>query len=88
MFFPDKVQGYKEARRVLKAGGHFIFNVWDKISNNEFAETIAKRWRRDFRTIRRVSSPAPRMVTMMLKESAENWPQQGLLLCRSTLSTT
>ncbi|MBG1231830.1 class I SAM-dependent methyltransferase [Aestuariivirga litoralis] len=28
MFFPDRVVGYKEARRVLKPGGHFIFNVW------------------------------------------------------------
>src|ERR1700704_2837664 len=31
MFFPDKVQGYREARRILKPGGRFIFNVWDKI---------------------------------------------------------
>src|ERR1700682_5314092 len=27
MFFPDKIQGYKEARRVLKPAGHFFFNV-------------------------------------------------------------
>jgi ubiquinone/menaquinone biosynthesis C-methylase UbiE len=40
MFFPDKVQGYKEARRVLRSGGHFIFNVWDNISDNEFADVI------------------------------------------------
>jgi len=40
MFFPDKVQGYREARRVLKTGGRFIFNVWDRISENEFAEVI------------------------------------------------
>jgi SAM-dependent methyltransferase len=40
MFFPDKVQGYREAHRVLKTGGRFIFNVWDRISENEFAEVI------------------------------------------------
>jgi ubiquinone/menaquinone biosynthesis C-methylase UbiE len=40
MFFPDKVKGYKEARRVLKPGGRLLFNVWDKISENDFADTI------------------------------------------------
>ena len=30
MFFPDKVLGYAQARRVLKPGGHFFFNVWDR----------------------------------------------------------
>jgi len=40
MFFPDKVSGYKEARRVLKPGGHFFFNVWDRISENEFADVV------------------------------------------------
>jgi ubiquinone/menaquinone biosynthesis C-methylase UbiE len=42
MFFPDRVQGYKEARRVLKPGGHFFFNVWDKISENDFADTVTE----------------------------------------------
>jgi ubiquinone/menaquinone biosynthesis C-methylase UbiE len=42
MFFPDKVQGYKEARRVLKPGGHFIFNVWDRISENDFADVVTE----------------------------------------------
>lgn len=42
MFFPDKVQGYKEARRVLKPGGRFLFNVWDKISENEFADVVTQ----------------------------------------------
>lgn len=40
MFFPDKVAGYSEARRVLRPGGHFLFNVWDRISDNEFADVV------------------------------------------------
>jgi ubiquinone/menaquinone biosynthesis C-methylase UbiE len=42
MFFPDKVQGYREARRVLKPGGRFFFNVWDRISTNEFADVVTE----------------------------------------------
>jgi ubiquinone/menaquinone biosynthesis C-methylase UbiE len=42
MFFPDKVKGYKEARRVLKPGGRFFFNVWDTISENDFADVITQ----------------------------------------------
>ena len=40
MFFPDKIQGYREARRVLRPGGHFVFNVWDRIAENAFAEVV------------------------------------------------
>jgi ubiquinone/menaquinone biosynthesis C-methylase UbiE len=42
MFFPDKVAAYKEARRVLRSGGRLIFNVWGKISDNEFADVITQ----------------------------------------------
>jgi ubiquinone/menaquinone biosynthesis C-methylase UbiE len=42
MFFPDRVQGYSEARRVLRPGGRFLFSVWDKISDNEFADTVTE----------------------------------------------
>jgi SAM-dependent methyltransferase len=40
MFFPDKAKAFAEARRVLRAGGVFIFNVWDRIEENEFADTV------------------------------------------------
>ena len=40
MFFPDKSKAFSEARRVLKAGGVFLFNVWDRIEENEFAHTV------------------------------------------------
>jgi len=40
MFFPDKVQALSEARRVLRPQGQFIFNVWDRIEENEFTDTV------------------------------------------------
>jgi len=40
MFFPDRTSGYREARRVLKPGGHFLFNVWDRIEENVFADEV------------------------------------------------
>jgi len=42
MFFPDKTQGYREARRVLTPGGRFVFNVWDRIADNEFADVVTE----------------------------------------------
>lgn len=42
MFFPDKVAGYREARRVLKPQGRFFFSVWGKISENEFADVVTE----------------------------------------------
>ncbi|AWI57683.1 class I SAM-dependent methyltransferase [Sinorhizobium fredii] len=48
MFFPDRVKAYREVRRVLKPGGRFLFNVWDRIEANELAhaavEALAARF--------------------------------------------
>src|SRR5438105_15926731 len=40
MFFPEKAKAFSEARRVLRPGGLFIFNVWDRITENEFADAV------------------------------------------------
>jgi SAM-dependent methyltransferase len=40
MFFPDKPRAFAEARRVLKPGGTFLFNVWDRVEDNDFAAAI------------------------------------------------
>ena len=40
MFFPVKATAFSEARRVLRPGGAFIFSVWDRIEENEFADTV------------------------------------------------
>jgi SAM-dependent methyltransferase len=42
MFFPDKVLGYTEARRVLRPGGLFAFTVWDQIETNAVANAVTE----------------------------------------------
>jgi SAM-dependent methyltransferase len=42
MFFPDKAAAFAEARRVLRPGGTFLFNIWDRIEDNEFAECVTQ----------------------------------------------
>lgn len=42
MFYPDKVRAFKEALRVLRPGGCFLFNVWDRIEENEFSDTVTR----------------------------------------------
>jgi SAM-dependent methyltransferase len=40
MFFPDRPHAHAEARRVLKPGGRYIFNVWDSLEHNTVAEIV------------------------------------------------
>lgn len=42
MFFPDRAAGFAEARRVLRPGGALIFNVWDRIEENGFADLVTR----------------------------------------------
>lgn len=38
MFFPDKVRGHSEARRVLSEGGHYLLAIWDRIERNPLTD--------------------------------------------------
>jgi len=40
MFFPNRPAAYREAKRVLKSGGRFLFSVWDRIEENVFADEV------------------------------------------------
>jgi len=40
MFPADKAGMFSETRRVLAPGGVFVFSVWDRIEENEFADTV------------------------------------------------
>ena len=42
MFFPDRLAAYREARRVLKRGGLFLFNVWDSLEKNPASAAAAR----------------------------------------------
>jgi ubiquinone/menaquinone biosynthesis C-methylase UbiE len=42
MFFPDRTKAYREAKRVLELGGLFVFNVWDRIEENVFANEVTE----------------------------------------------
>ncbi|MBZ9935363.1 class I SAM-dependent methyltransferase [Mesorhizobium sp. BR1-1-16] len=40
MFFSDKVTSYREVLRLLRQDGRYLFNVWDALPANVFAETV------------------------------------------------
>ena len=50
MFFPDKPKAFAEVRRVLRSGGTFLCTVWDRIEENDFADTVTSALAEQFPT--------------------------------------
>lgn len=48
MFYPDKVRGGSESRRVLHEGGHYLFAVWDRIDRNGLSHLANESLREQF----------------------------------------
>jgi SAM-dependent methyltransferase len=48
MFYPDKAAGHREAHRVLANGGTYLFNVWEGLEQNVFAEVVSEAMARVF----------------------------------------
>ncbi|MGQ0590937.1 MAG: class I SAM-dependent methyltransferase [Sphingosinicella sp.] len=42
MFFPERVDAYREARRVLRPGGRFLFNAWDSLDANPGSRAVSE----------------------------------------------
>jgi len=42
MFFPDKAKAFAEMHRVMRPGGTLVFSTWDRIEDNEFADTVTE----------------------------------------------
>ncbi len=73
MFFPDRATAYRETKRVLRPGGRFLFSVWDRIEENEFA---AYRDRCGRRAVSRqpaaISRPHPARLSRRRRRSNMN----------------
>jgi ubiquinone/menaquinone biosynthesis C-methylase UbiE len=48
MFYPDKVAGNAEARRVLRDGGTYVAVIWDRLDRNPVSHAMAEMLAEEF----------------------------------------
>ncbi|WP_395623565.1 class I SAM-dependent methyltransferase [Sphingomonas daechungensis] len=48
MFYPDKVRGNAEARRVLRDAGRYVVAIWDRVEENKLSNLANESMRRLF----------------------------------------
>lgn len=77
MFFPDRVAGYREARRVLKPGGRACFSLWDSLAHNAIPRCVNEA------LARHLPADPPRFLArtphgpMTRRRSDANWRKPG-----------
>ncbi|MGA9666308.1 MAG: class I SAM-dependent methyltransferase [Gallionella sp.] len=79
MFFPDKAKAFAEARRVLSSGGVLLFNVWDRIEENEFADVITTALESVF------PDDPPRFLARLPRHRNHRARSAGRRLCHDTI---
>jgi SAM-dependent methyltransferase len=77
MFFPDRAKAYAEARRVLAPGGVFLFNAWDRIEENEFADVVTQARAGGF-------TAAPTVATLAARSRAASPRIPAIAYCQGT----